>query len=137
MSDKWKPISLTRQLAFSGGYLTRAYTLETKEIETLAGTQTFVKIEKQAEWLYKAAAGKTATKQSLRRTKLLEDLKERLVKTNSAAFGQIQHGAGEALPKIHALFQHRWDKLDTLAAQHGVEHMYIAKTHALHATRVR
>lgn len=61
--------------------MTRAYTLETKEIETLDGTQTFVKIEKQAEWLYKATAGKTATKQSLRRTKLLDDLKERLVKT--------------------------------------------------------
>ena len=66
MPGKWKPISLTRQLAFSGGYLARAYTLETKEIEWLDSTQTFVKIEKQAEWLYKAAAGKTATKQSLK-----------------------------------------------------------------------
>lgn len=71
--------------------MARAYTLETKEIEWLDSTQTFVKIEKQAEWLYKAAAGKTATKQSLKRTRILEELKERLVKT----VGGCDTGCGE------------------------------------------
>ena len=81
MPDKWKPIKVTKSLTFTGGLQSKHYALETKEIETGSGAKMFVKIEKQSEWLYKAAAGKQAGKHSLKRTTLVEALRKRLKDT--------------------------------------------------------
>ncbi len=87
----WKPVSLTRQLVFDGGYLPRrkTYRLETKEIATESGVEAFVKIDKRQEWLLKAACGRTARHGALKRTKIFDELKKKLVAAVAAKSGEI------------------------------------------------
>jgi hypothetical protein len=91
----WKPIALTRQLVFDGGYQRKAYKLDTKEIATDDGVEVFVKIDKRQEWLLKAAAGKGARPGALGRTKIFNALKTKLVAA-VAASGQASDSQGSA-----------------------------------------
>ena len=75
----WRPVTLKSQLTFEGGHQTKAWALETKEVATPNGTCWFVKIDKQADWLTKAVAGNKAARGSLQRTKLIGELKNKLV----------------------------------------------------------
>ena len=74
----WRPISLTKQLVFEGGYQRKCFKLDCKEVATEHGVEVFVKICKKSDWLYKAIAGKDAQPLALSRTKLFGTLKEKL-----------------------------------------------------------
>ena len=75
----WKPVTLTRQLVFEGGYQREAFRLDTKDIATDNGVEVFVKLTKNSEWLIKAAAGKGARPGALQRSKVFDDMKAKLV----------------------------------------------------------
>ena len=74
----WKPVQITRQFTFEGGYQAKALFLETREFVTREGEFTFVKIDKGAEWLNRAACGKKAHKGSLSRSEVFDQLKTKL-----------------------------------------------------------
>ena len=78
MSGTWKQVAIAKQWAVEGGYLNKAVTLETKEVDTVSGAGSFVKIDKNADWLLKAALGKSNNKGGLKRTRLLDTIKEKL-----------------------------------------------------------
>ena len=105
----WKPVQITRQFTFEGGYQAKALSLETREIVTRDGEMTFVKIDKGAEWLNRAACGKKAHKGSLRRSEVFDQLKTKLknkvkdVSTPSsepAVAGSIEDDPMNALEEI-------------------------------------
>ena len=79
MSETWLPVQLSRQLVLEGGYQKKAHKLDTKDVDDPCGLQTFVRIEKGADWLLKAAAGKSARPGCLVRTSLVEKLRRDLM----------------------------------------------------------
>ena len=78
MSGSWKTVAVKKQWSVEGGYLSKAVTLETKEVDSLSGDLSFVKIDKNADWLLKAALGKNGGRGGLKRTQLFETIKKEL-----------------------------------------------------------
>ena len=81
---KWKPIKVETQLAFAGGFQTKSFVLESMQIIVKGSTQVFVKIDKGADWLLKSAAGPAAQRGALKRSKVIEELKAKLVAVETA-----------------------------------------------------
>ena len=72
------PVKLTKQWSIAGGRLGKPFGLaEVKDIDTPQGTVSFVKIDKNADWLLKAILG-TANKGALRRSTLFITLEKML-----------------------------------------------------------
>ena len=72
------PVKLTKQWSIAGGRLGKPVGLtDVKDIDTPQGTVSFVKIDKNADWLLKAILG-TANKGALRRSTLAASLGEKL-----------------------------------------------------------
>ena len=72
------PVKLTKQWSIVGGRLGKPVGLtDVKDIDTPQGTVSFVKIDKNADWLLKAILG-TANKGALRRSTLFNTLGEKL-----------------------------------------------------------
>mgnify|MGYP001223593154 FL=1 len=72
------PVKLTKQWSIAGGRLGKPFGLtDVKDIDTPQGTVSFVKIDKNADWLLKAILG-TANKGALRRSTLFSSLGEKL-----------------------------------------------------------
>lgn len=72
------PVKLTKQWSIAGGRLGKPVGLtDVKDIDTPQGTVSFVKIDKNADWLLKAILG-TANKGALRRSTLFSSLGEKL-----------------------------------------------------------
>ena len=72
------PVKLTKQWSIAGGRLGKPFGLtDVKDIDTPQGTVSFVKIDKNADWLLKAMVG-TANKGALRRSTLSSSLGEKL-----------------------------------------------------------
>ena len=66
------PVRLVRHWSVEGGRLGKAHGLDTKEIDTIIGPLSFVKMDKNADWLLKIVTGSTA-KGALRRTLVFRD----------------------------------------------------------------
>ena len=79
MADVWIPVKLQKELTFEGGFLRKSTTVDSKDIETPEGLLTFVRLDKSSEWLIKATSGSKAQRGALRRTTLLETLKDKLM----------------------------------------------------------
>ena len=75
---KWKPISIHTRLTFSGGFQNKSFALETSEIDIQGKIESFVKIDKNAEWLLKASLGPTAQRGALKRSQVIEEMKAKL-----------------------------------------------------------
>ena len=72
------PVKLTKQWSIAGGRLGKPFGLtDVKDIDTPQGTVSFVKIDKNADWLLKAMVG-TSNKGALRRSTLFSTLGEKL-----------------------------------------------------------
>ena len=72
------PVKLMKQWSIAGGRLGKPFGLaEVKDIDTPQGTVSFVKLDKNADWLLKATLG-TASKGALRRSTLSSSLGEKL-----------------------------------------------------------
>ena len=72
------PVKLTKQWSIAGGRLGKPFGLaDVKDIDTPEGTVSFVKLDKNADWLLKATLG-TASKGALRRSTLSSSLGEKL-----------------------------------------------------------
>ena len=84
MVAKWRPVSISSQVAVTGGWSTKSHTLECKTIHTADGATTFVKVRKDTEWLMKLAVGSTAHSGALERVKVFEELRAALAKNGSA-----------------------------------------------------
>ena len=81
MAPKWMPIKTCSQMAVEGGYLKTACKIEVKEVDTQQGVDMFAKIDKKQERLMHAAAGRGAREGSLSRTKLIETIRDTLIRT--------------------------------------------------------
>ena len=86
----------------------KAWKLEVKEVDTINGVEDFVKIDKRQEWLVKAAAGKGARPGALSRTKLFDEMREKLVKEAKGA---------SAAPAVAASADDPMEALATLEPQ--------------------
>jgi len=72
------PVKLTKQWSIAGGRLGKPFGLtDVKDIDTPQGAVSFVKLDKNADWLLKATLG-TASKGALRRSALFSSLGEKL-----------------------------------------------------------
>ena len=71
------PVKVSKQWSIEGGRLTKPYGLDVKEIDSTYGPLSFVRIDKNAEWLLKTMAGKTV-KGFLRRSRLFKTLEANL-----------------------------------------------------------
>ena len=98
MSETWLPVQLSRQLVLEGGYQKKAHKLVTKGVDGPHGLQTFVEIDKGADWLVKAAAGKSARPACSGRTSLVERLRYNLsaavAVTENDGLASSGHAAG-------------------------------------------
>ena len=76
---QWRQVSVQSQYVIAGGYgSNKIHPLETMEVETGKCTIQFCKVTKNELWLLKCAGGPQATKGMLKRSKILEELKEKL-----------------------------------------------------------
>ena len=75
--EQWTTPTVQLQLTVRGGFCPKAQALEVKTVETPAGDLHFVRVEKNLEWVRKAAAGMVALKGALRRSNLLDDLRKK------------------------------------------------------------
>jgi hypothetical protein len=72
---KWRACSLQGCMTFTGGFTNKSYVLTTTEITVGDTIETFVKVDKNAEWLLKATMGNSGRKGALKRTIVIEQLK--------------------------------------------------------------
>ena len=96
MPATWKPISLTRQLVFEGGYQNKSHRLETRDVATQNGVDAFVRIDKRQDWLLKSSVGKNARPGALTRTKLFDELKAKLLAAVADSASDSQGSAPDA-----------------------------------------
>ena len=73
------PVKVARQWSIEGGRLTKPYGVDVKKIDSTGGPLSFVRIDKNADWLLKALFGKVA-KGSLRRSSIFRTLETILQK---------------------------------------------------------
>ena len=93
-SAKWRQISATRQLNFTGGFQNKQWPLESKDVETFDGAASFVKIDKKLIWLHKAIAGDKAGRETLRRSTLFDELRQKLCEASCAPEPASRGSAG-------------------------------------------
>ena len=75
---QWRHVSVQTQYVLAGGYSSsKTHPLETMEVDTGKHTMQFCKVTKNDLWLLKCA-GPLATKGMLKRSKILEQLKDKL-----------------------------------------------------------
>ena len=100
---QWRHVSVQTQYVLAGGYSsTKTHPLETMEVDTGKHTMQFCKVTKNELWLFKSAGGPLATKGMLKRSKLLEQLKDKLSdasqnpRSNAAVAAMLEEPAGAA-----------------------------------------
>ena len=71
------PIRLVRQWSVEGGRLGKAHCLDTKDIDTKDGPVSFVKIDKNADWMLKLVTG-SGSKGGLRRSLVFREFETHL-----------------------------------------------------------
>ena len=76
------PVKVAKQWSVEGGRLSKAHGLDVKDVDTTDGTVSFVKLDKNADWLLKALCGKT-NKGALRRSSLFPTLRSVLLQEDS------------------------------------------------------
>ena len=91
----WKPVKIKQDnITIEGGACPGVFALETRDIHDGARSVRFVRVEKNMGWLLKIVGGKEMRRGSLRRTRLLEELKEKLRHAGSVV-SDIPQLAGE------------------------------------------
>ena len=82
----WAQPTCKQATVVTGGLSRRFYVVETKEIECSAfETKTFVKVGKNEEWVLKLVLGEGGQRGGLKRTKLVEELRAKLVEEKGFA----------------------------------------------------
>ena len=75
---KWSPVELVPSMTLSGGYQSKAWVCETKDVQVVMNgkkkTINFVKVDKKAPWLFKAAVGPKGQSGCLKRSKVIDCL---------------------------------------------------------------
>ena len=69
---------VSRVVAVGGGYSSTPQTVPSKQILSEGGVIDFIRICKNDHWLLKASGGRGCQKGGLRRTRALEELREKL-----------------------------------------------------------
>ena len=79
----WRRVSLEEKLCIEGGYQTDTFRVATMKVGVMTagieGAQTFVKVAKDAPWLYKLVGGVRAQRGSLKRRKIIATLISKIV----------------------------------------------------------
>ena len=98
---QWRRVTVQTQYTLAGGYSSnKTHPLETMEVETGKRTVQFCKVTKNELWLLKCAGGPQATKGMLKRSKLLEQLKDKLSdasqnpRSNAAVAAMLEEPTG-------------------------------------------
>ena len=73
----WSPVKLEKQYVVRGGLCNKPHVLESTEIRTPAGISNFVRVGKHEAWMLKCGAGTAAQRGNLKRSKVIEQLKEK------------------------------------------------------------
>ena len=76
-----EPVTLETQFVVRGGLCKKPQVLDTMEIATNGGPRHFCRVNKNDSWLLKCSAGRAARKGVLKRSKVLETLKNKLAAT--------------------------------------------------------
>ena len=99
---QWSEIVTRPGVMITGGYLKRAYAMETKDVEDIdehdqTMKYTFVRLNKGQCWLYKSVAGADGTRRDLADLTLLDDI-EKAVRAAAGASSDDSQEAGPAQP---------------------------------------
>jgi hypothetical protein len=87
LNRKFLPVTIEKSVTVSGGFWKNKEVVETMEIEGETGPMHFVHIHKNAIWLYKSTVGGAAQKGALKRSRIIAELKEKIILHTSAAEG--------------------------------------------------
>ena len=102
----FKPIKLNNQWSIEGGaYRSKPIGLNTRDVDTASGPVSFIKLEKNADWLLKVTTGQ-CSKGALRRARIFERLTKRLEETVASHAGPLSARAppqSRSLPRARAL----------------------------------
>ena len=77
------PVTVEPHFVVRGGLRKKACVLDTMEIATSDGPRHFCRVNKNDAWLVKCSAGREARKGVLKRSKVLETLKSKLLVASS------------------------------------------------------
>ena len=81
----WSPVKLEKQYVVRGGLCNKPHVLESMEIRTPDGISNFVRVGKNEACMIKCGAGTAAQKGNLKRSKVIEQLKEKLVEASKGS----------------------------------------------------
>ena len=81
----WSPVKLEKQYVVRGGLCNKPHVLESMEIRTPDGISNFVRVGKHAAWMLKCGAGTAAQRGNLKRSKVIEQLKDKLVEASKGS----------------------------------------------------
>ena len=81
--QSWSPVRIDKAYTVVGGFLKKPQSIETFEIDTPEGPQAFTKNTKQDTWLIKATAGVHAQRGILKRSKVFDIIKEKLIRADA------------------------------------------------------
>ena len=94
--DAWRDVVVSRVVAVGGGYAAGMQTVASKQIYYEERLVDFINVCKNNHWLLKAAGGRTCQKGGLRRTQVLEDLREKLLEATPGD-GRAKQSDGSAV----------------------------------------
>ena len=76
--ELWREVVVSRMVAVEGGYVGAAQTVESKQILYEGRVISLIKICKNHHWLLKICGGRACQRGGLRRTRIVEELREKL-----------------------------------------------------------
>jgi len=74
----WREVVVSRMVAVQGGYGGSAQTVESKELLFDGRVTSFIRISKNTHWLLKVCGGRTCQRGGLRRTHIIEQIRDKL-----------------------------------------------------------
>ena len=109
MAGPWRAVTLQHKIAVHGGYSSKPWVLDTIEVETSIGAKSFCRINKKEQWLLKCCAGPTAQPGGLKRSAVINVLKDKLAKVScdpvNAAVAEVanDHVANDPMLALDAV----------------------------------
>ena len=107
LQASWRAVSIESTFSVSGGFMgaKKSFPVVSKTVTVRRERDgvvttvpaTYIKVEKNADWVLKAVAGNKAQKGALKRTKVIEDLRRNLVMMSSSDAAVAGEGANATL----------------------------------------
>ena len=83
----WRPVTVEQQFVVKGGMCNKPHVLQTMEITVSGGSKHFCRVVKSELWLLKCGVGVGAKNGAMKRSKVIDELKQKLHELSKGVYG--------------------------------------------------